>query len=60
MMDPLTVDVIVDAPPAELIERAYHYGIVPAMLAEGVADPDPGCVTSGEPLTIPDSWLVAA
>lgn len=36
MMDPLTGDVIVDACPAETVELAYHYGIGPAELSEGV------------------------
>lgn len=58
-MDTLTVDVIVDATPDEVIERAYHYGIPPGLLDEGIAEPEPTVLPSGM-LTIPESWLVAA
>lgn len=60
-MDPLTVDMVVDAAPDELIQRAYHYGIPVSQLAEGVAEFVRSPTPRG-PLYVPAEWehLVAA
>ena len=57
-MEPLTIDLIVDAPPAEAVQRAYHFGVTPTEICD--RPPDPLVKPAKQFCFVPDAWVTAA